>query len=528
MSAHQHYFLYDRVAAFYEAFLIHLDVEGALAILSRDVCAVSSGRDGVNHNFDEVAASLTQSIDLLAKDDAHYDFIIRDYCEIQNTAEVWTCLFQLITVKVVGPATFHFTRRATFTFKAEESTYRACAIHVSAPTLLLLEGEVYPQKYTQDLLSDTQLKTTSPIDLFHSLSDDIRKDPLTQVLNRKEATRLINQSLRRETQKLVLLIVDVDNFKTVNDQIGHYYGDIVLAQLAQELKNTFQATDVVGRIGGDEFFVFLEDYSSLEDVYKSAQRICTLFDRTYVENGASVSISASIGIAISPEHGATFEDLYRAADTALYAAKGKGKGSYVVYHPQLENSGISASTGCVSMDYWLKGFPDGKTKFIFKLLYGAKDFMAKAQIALGMIAQHFDFSRGYLMEFSPDGQYLSNTLEWCAQGIQSQIQNFQHIPITHFETTVKLLRQTGLFIITNVDELPSGAERQAYAAQDIRSLILFGVKDHGTINALVGFDDCLKKRTFTPEEIDDLSTLSHLIGALLFYNQRNGADQIEA
>jgi len=127
------------------------------------------------------------------------------------------------------------------------------------------------------------------------------------------------------------MFIDIDNFKGVNDSLGHLYGDSILIQLADTLKPMFRTNDIIGRIGGDEFFVFLKDLYSEKLISDKAKEICKQFHRVYEENGVSCEISASIGIAVFPKHGYTLDTLYRNADTALYLSKEKGKNGFTIF-----------------------------------------------------------------------------------------------------------------------------------------------------------------------------------------------------
>lgn len=172
------------------------------------------------------------------------------------------------------------------------------------------------------------------------------KDDLTGLYNKATTERLIREFLREtdRTTMHALLIIDIDDFKLINDRLGHMYGDVVLATLAQCLTPIFRGNDVIGRIGGDEFFVFMKNISTESIAVAKAETICSLFRRNYCENNANCRISASIGIAIFPSHGIGFEALYKNADSALYVAKAGGKDSCKVYDPNIHANYTSSRT----------------------------------------------------------------------------------------------------------------------------------------------------------------------------------------
>ncbi len=163
-------------------------------------------------------------------------------------------------------------------------------------------------------------------------------DTLTKTYNKGTTESLIEKTIAvssKNTDKHSLLILDLDNFKSINDTFGHQFGDDVIRELASYLSGIVRHNDVVGRIGGDEFFVFLKDTLSDSLVVEKCQSICTHFHKSYEKDGKSVSISASIGVANYPAHGTSFSQLYQHADIALYHVKEQGKNNYEFYNSQM-------------------------------------------------------------------------------------------------------------------------------------------------------------------------------------------------
>jgi diguanylate cyclase (GGDEF)-like protein len=165
------------------------------------------------------------------------------------------------------------------------------------------------------------------------LIDKAERDQMTGLYNKTTTEKLINEWLHNyESSFGALMMIDIDNFKNVNDKLGHLYGDMMLKKIAEALKAAFRSNDVVGRIGGDEFFVFLKKLYSEKHISDKAKEICKLFHNVFEEKGISCEISASIGVALYPKHGDTLNELYRNADTALYLSKEKGKNNFTIYN----------------------------------------------------------------------------------------------------------------------------------------------------------------------------------------------------
>ena len=152
-------------------------------------------------------------------------------------------------------------------------------------------------------------------------------DPLTSVFNKEKAQKLIDQKLKNH-EHFCFLILDVDDFKSVNDNYGHAVGDKVLKNLSDLFKNHFRQTDIVGRIGGDEFIILIEDEHIAES---RIQSLLKKVNELKIEELQDFKLSISVGMAFAPNNGTTFMELYRHADHALYQTKRTGKNNYKIY-----------------------------------------------------------------------------------------------------------------------------------------------------------------------------------------------------
>ena len=142
---------------------------------------------------------------------------------------------------------------------------------------------------------------------------------------------MLNNYYKSEDDKVcALMMIDADHFKNVNDTFGHIAGDRVLATIGRLIQNIFRGRDVAGRIGGDEFVVFLRDIKSRDIAINLAERLQNEVLHAF-SGDLERCVSLSIGIAIYPEHGLKFEELYAAADKALYYVKEHGRASHHIY-----------------------------------------------------------------------------------------------------------------------------------------------------------------------------------------------------
>ncbi len=163
-------------------------------------------------------------------------------------------------------------------------------------------------------------------------------DVLTGLPNRALFSDRVQQAIataKRIGERLAVMYLDLDNFKPINDTLGHDVGDLLLREVAQRLMHCVRESDTVSRIGGDEFVLLLTTVASEEDAFQVAQKILHALDQPFEIAGRSLSISSSIGIALYPDHGSEEQLLIKNADTAMYHAKKNGRSSVRLYRPDM-------------------------------------------------------------------------------------------------------------------------------------------------------------------------------------------------
>jgi diguanylate cyclase (GGDEF)-like protein len=163
-----------------------------------------------------------------------------------------------------------------------------------------------------------------------------QRDPLTNLYNKAVTKELIDEFLIPEDGQGIhaLYLIDVDNFKAINDNYGHSFGDTVISTMADKLSQFFRTSDIVGRVGGDEFLVFMKDVTDRSVVSQKAEEIREGFHDLLKSISVEVEMSLSIGICMLPEDGASFDEIYKKADVALYVSKNKGKNTFTFYDTQ--------------------------------------------------------------------------------------------------------------------------------------------------------------------------------------------------
>lgn len=352
-----------------------------------------------------------------------------------------------------------------------------------------------------------------------------QRDMLTKLYNKGTCERLIEEHLERGQLYggCVLFIVDIDDFKLVNDTMGHLFGDAYLAKMAEEIQKQFRCQDIIGRIGGDEFMIYIKDMPDIQIVHKKARKLIDSLSKLAVPEMGDLKVSCSIGIALVPEHGNVFQDLYHNADLALYQAKSKGKNTYVIYDHSMGDrvQGIvkrmnSALGAKIDSNEGTKALNNQFIEYIFRILYKADDIYGAVQSILELVGRQFDVSRVYIFENTEDNRYCRNTFEWCNKGVDPEIDNLK---LVSYEedlggTYVKNFDENGIFYCPDITQL-NEKQYEILAPQGIKSMLQCAIRDNGIFKGYVGFDECRTNRFWTQAQIDVLNFISELLSTFL-------------
>ena len=165
----------------------------------------------------------------------------------------------------------------------------------------------------------------------NSLKQQAQRDSLTHLYNLEAGKYIIDEYIKKNPkQQNALIVLDIDHFKSINDQYGHYFGDRVLQELAMTLSRVTKSTDILGRVGGDEFIIGLKYPESIEYVEVYCQRLLEVVSH-HICKDKEIDVTVSLGVAFSRKAN-TFDDLYQFADQALYQVKKTGRNHYQLYN----------------------------------------------------------------------------------------------------------------------------------------------------------------------------------------------------
>jgi len=233
-------------------------------------------------------------------------------------------------------------------------------------------------------------------------------DEMTHLFNKITTEKMVTSVLSEFPQrKQALIVVDIDNFKSVNDILGHKVGDHIICVVAGVLSSLFRNTDIIGRIGGDEFVVLMRNVPDYNVVTKKAAQLIDLFEN---KEGLSIpeNISVSVGIAFSDDNDRTFSDLFSKSDQALYMSKKSGKACFSIYGMEYDNQNqtkeiilLSDSRNIVStLEYALPNFV--KIKNVKNLVQIDELFNTEKNVVAGIYIDTSELCENELEQFWND------------------------------------------------------------------------------------------------------------------------------
>lgn len=349
------------------------------------------------------------------------------------------------------------------------------------------------------------------------LTEQAQRDPLTSLYNKRTTISLIQEFLLKQGKngKHALMVIDIDEFKQVNDTLGHLFGDAVLCDIAADLQKQFRRSDIIGRIGGDEFVVFLKNTPETDFVIKAATALCETLQNCFTGEKKDYNISGSIGIALYPQNGTTYGELFKNADNALYLAKQEGKNRFSLYTEAreygmlVELEQISGGERTRIPEKTAGFIGDDFSSRLFEMFYEAKDINGAIAFTLQLVGKKYGVSRVSIFEFQPERNIYVNTYEWCAEGITPEKEHSQAVSLE--EDYTMYFDENGIFYCNDITSLKQPL-RQLLEKRQIRSLLQCSILDEGMFRGFVGFDECRENRNWTKAEIDSLGLIARLLG----------------
>lgn len=339
-------------------------------------------------------------------------------------------------------------------------------------------------------------------------SDLMNRDALTGLLNKRAITQLAEQKIQYAGKdKFRFLILDVDNFKTINDTYGHMFGDEAIVKVANIVKKMVGDHGVVGRIGGDELFAILEnvdDDKSLRNVLKAIRENVAY---AYVGSQNDIHVTCSMGCVEYPTDGISYKELFQKADYSLYLAKEKGKNRYIIYNP-LKHGDISckfSKASLLSMDTAYAGCNNTNifSKMLQLLYKKQKDGIEEVFCQLGNLYQFEKINVYY-------GADLPLIMHWGTT--YSEDKNAKYLLESGYQ---KNFSESGVIVLDNMNISKSLQAYQTFMRQKLTFVMQIMIKKEDKILGLISLERTVKKSKMSAVDINNLDLICQLIGNII-------------
>lgn len=351
------------------------------------------------------------------------------------------------------------------------------------------------------------------------LKRQVERDPLTGLYNQRAAQTLIDDYLNGEGRngRHTLMLCDLDEFKTVNDTLGHPIGDALLVDVAAKISATFRRDDIICRIGGDEFVILVKNTSGHSYVSRRAELLLERMKQPFPMGEQEIRITTSIGVVSYPVCGTTYAELFDCADKAMYLAKTNGKNQFRFFEESLTDG---------MRDPLLKpdearesGVYRARVKlsdYIFSCMYESNDAEKTLPLVLQLMGTHFGLGRVFLAERADET--LRVTGQWNTGSCEPVTRTVDYKGEARAEFEKARSCEDMLLRCDAAAEIPSPL-REALEVSGVggtNALILCALIDEGEIRGYLGFCDRCDNRAWTQEECDTFAYVSRLISLFIF------------
>ncbi|HOO79216.1 MAG TPA: sensor domain-containing diguanylate cyclase [Lachnospiraceae bacterium] len=341
----------------------------------------------------------------------------------------------------------------------------------------------------------------------------LKQDELTGLNSRGMAKKLIEDYKANSSVSFpyALLILDIKDFKRVNDVFGHMFGDNVLIQVADTIIENVNKADIVGRLGGDEFLIFLKNVSEASVVGMS-DRLSRAIRDIYV--GENLQIDACIGAVVSQDPTIAYNDLLQTADNALFEMITEEKTGVLIAKDIITHAkGLKIS---YVADRNIRSNPEMKEKrlseLIFELLEQAKDIDKAIYTVLALVGEKKNLSRIVMMR--KNGIHLEVTYQWTARGIEGNQQIAGKEFFDYQKSMEKNFTEDGMGIIDRASIRRYHPELEpALLPADAKSLMYCNMLEFGEVCGVITFIDCKEDRAWEDKDFKAFRSVTRMISA---------------
>lgn len=360
-------------------------------------------------------------------------------------------------------------------------------------------------------------------------ADANMRDSLTKLYKMDYARQLIEQYLSTPGKNAGdyfagLITIDMDDFGIINGRMGKSFGDEILKNIAEEIDGIFYTSDLLGRVGGDEFIIFMKDMRSVDDILLKVKELQEVISRTYVGEDAEFNCTAGVGISVYPKDGRNFEELYSKAEKAMIHAKQNGRNNFELY----DDSNKAIYDG-ISMDEFRdkKTFEDDDNaqraansdsivELAFKLMDESKDTDSAINLLIRQLAKQLNLG-GICIRTRIGSEFRTITRYQCSTIDDLEFDNTDMTySIAQWNEMLNEYRTNdSLIAYDNVDDVDNVTLRQILLSMGAQSYVGCAFYDKGEFLGNIDFVDFDSIRTWTSEELTNMRAVANVVSSYL-------------
>ncbi len=357
-------------------------------------------------------------------------------------------------------------------------------------------------------------------------ADENMRDPLTKLYKKEYAKQLIQDFLANQTgsEYAGFLILDIDNFSILNEKMGNVFGDEILKNIANDIEKIFYSTDILGRVGGDEFVILMKNIKLVEDINKKIMEIQQVVNRTYIGETMNFGSTIGVGASVFPIDGVEYDVLYEKAEKALFHAKEAGKNCYGFYDAsneeiykqyKLEEKHLKIQEADKKRDEL--GTSNSLIELAFKLIEETKDTDSAINLLLRQVARQMDLDVISICERVGDEFKLVYPYQCCtsAEFYGEEMRDLEYTQEQWYTMLEEFKNGNGMVCVSDSSMVENDTQRKLSLAYGIRSYVGCAFYDKGEYAGHIDFLDFGKQRKWTKDEIMTIRAVTNVVSAYL-------------
>lgn len=352
------------------------------------------------------------------------------------------------------------------------------------------------------------------------------QDALTKLYNHITLREKANEIIDNVDSPIILgcLFIDIDNFKELNTKLGQLFGDAVLIDVSSKLTRLFRPTDIVGRIGGDEFVILINDAPGISYIEDMAKRTERLFHDVYIGENSDFELSCSIGISLYPADSISYDDLFEKSEIALYHAKSKGRDCIVFYDNGMEDisqlEALLRKKKETESDHYHEDRSIVDASIIataIDIMFDSREIDISLNMMLSLIGAYYNLNLIDVLEYEDNPRSVTITHEWCSDNKYKLIDVVQRFPLAKEQFNLYSQSESGVIYYDDAGDVINAfdEEKKQVLGKYMKSVFQCGISDHGKYIGYICASFCEDLHIWSKNEIDSLTLLSKIIGSYL-------------